>query len=453
MNSTIEISSKIKKFNKLIKVPGDKSISIRSLLLSSQAVGISKIYNLLESDDVISTINSLRKLGIKIIKKKNRYFVYGRGLDGYNYKNNTIINAGNSGTFARLICGLIASNPRSIKLIGDKSLSRRDFSRVIKPLSMIGVNFKSKNNKLPQIITGNNLLRPITYKELKGSSQVKSSIMLAALNTPGTTILKCIPSRNHTELMFKNCLKIPISVKKNNNFDVIRIKGGNRFNRFDYTVPGDISSASFFIVLTILSDNSEITIKNVNINNTRTGIIDIIKKMNAKVKFKNKKKYKGEINADILVKSSKNLKSINCPKSFNTRSIDEFLIIFLLCAKANGISKFNGIQELRHKESDRLKVASNFLKMIGVKVEERFDSLKIYGNPKLYLSKKYVIKNYFKDHRVFMMACVAALTLGGTFEIHDKESIKSSFPNFLNIIKELGAKYKIRKKTHKYGKK
>ena len=164
--------------------------------------------------------------------------------------------------------------------------------------------------------------------------------------------------------------------------------------------------------------------------------------MKAKIKVSNLRNYRGERLADILVKSSKNLKGIKCPRSLNTKSIDEFLIIFLACAKAKGVSEFTGIKELRQKESDRLKIAAKFLKSIGIKVDEKFDSLKIYGNPDISLKKTIIVKNFLKDHRVFMMSCVAALTLGGCFKIYDKSSINSSFPNFLVLLKKLGAKIK-----------
>ena len=221
---------------------------------------------------------------------------------------------------------------------------------------------------------------------------------------------------------------------------IIKIIGKKQYKGFDYKVPGDISSASFFIALTLLIKNSKILLKNINVNKSRTGIIDILKKMNVKVKLKNKKIYNGEPIADIFIKSTNKIKAINCPSSYNSRSIDEFLIIFLICAKAKGVSYFRGLKELRNKESDRLKIAINFLKMIGIKAISKSNNLKIYGNPNLKLKKTFVVKNFKKDHRVFMMSCIAALTLGGTWKILDKDSINSSFPNFLNILKYIGAK-------------
>ena len=440
MKNYLSINSLIPSFNKVLNVPGDKSISIRWVLLASQAIGKSKAYNLLESDDVISAIVSMRKLGVKILKRRDCYEIKGVGLSGFSHKNNINLNAGNSGTFARLLCGTLAGNVKNVRVTGDSSLSKRDFSRVVKPLELFGISIKTKKNKLPITIKGSKYLRPIFYKEDKGSAQVKSAILLASLNTPGQTIVKSKMSRNHTELMFKNCLKIPLNLKKYKNYEIIKVEGKTNYKSFDYKIPGDISSAAFFIALTILANKSSLKMKNVNYNNSRTGIIEILKKMKAKIKVTNIKNYKGEKVADIFVSSSENLIGVNCPKSLNTKSIDEFLIIFLLCAKAKGISKFIGINELREKESDRLKIGASFLRSIGIKVDEKFDSLKIYGNPNLKIKKQVIIKNFLKDHRVFMMSCVAALTLGGNFKIYDKKSINSSFPNFLNLLKKLGAK-------------
>ena len=440
MKNYLSINSLIPSFNKVLNIPGDKSLSIRWVLLASQAIGKSKAYNLLESDDVISAIISMRKLGVEILKRRDCYEINGVGLSGFRHKNNINLDAGNSGTFARLLCGTLAGNIMNVNVTGDSSLSKRDFSRVVKPLELFGINIKTNKNKLPMTIKGSKFLRPIFYKEEKGSAQVKSAILLASLNTPGQTIIKSKISRNHTELMFKNCLKIPLKLKKYKNYEIIKVDGKTNYKGFNYIIPGDISSAAFFIALTILANKSRLKIKNVNYNKSRIGIIEIFKKMRAKIKVTNITKYNGEKVADISVTSSKNLIGINCPKSLNTKSIDEFLIIFLVCAKAKGISKFIGISELRQKESDRLKMAAKFLKSIGIKVDEKFDSLKIYGNPDLKIKKKVIIKNFLKDHRVFMMSCVAALTLGGNFKIYDINSINSSFPNFLDLLKKLGAK-------------
>ena len=439
MPKHICINKKIPPYNKTIQVSSDKSLSIRTILLASQAVGISKISNLLESEDVLNTLKIIKKLGINYKKKKNCYEIYGFGLNGFNPKNNTVINAGNSGTLGRLILSLLIKTDKKIKLIGDKSLSKRDFSRVTKPLKLFGANIKSKKNFLPVKIEGTEFLRPINYLENIGSAQIKTACCFAALNAPGTTFIRARKSRNHTELLFKY-LKIPIKVKSNKKFDLIKIKGLKQYNAFKYSIPGDISSSAFFIVLTLLSKNSEITIRNVNVNESRIGLIKILKMMNCKITFKNKRIYKGEKTADIFVKSSRILKPINCPSSLNSSAIDEFLLIFLIAGvKTKGISKFNKLGELNKKESPRLDIAIKFLRMIGVKVVRNKDDIKIYGKPKLNLNRNYHIKNFLKDHRIFMMSCIAALTLGGNWKINDKDSINTSFPKFLNILKNLGA--------------
>ena len=439
MPKNIYIDKKIAPYNKTIQVSSDKSLSIRTVLLASQAVGISKISNLLESEDVLNTLKTIKKLGIKYKKKNNFYEIQGFGLNGFSPKNNTIINAGNSGTLGRLILSLLIKTDKKVKLVGDKSLSKRDFSRVTKPLKLFGANIKSNKKFLPIKIQGNQFLRPINYIENIGSAQIKSACCFAALNAPGITSIRARKSRNHTELLFKY-LKIPIKIKSNKNFDLIEVRGLQQFNAFNYTIPGDISSSSFFIVLTLLSNNSKIIIRNVNINESRIGIIKILKMMNCKITFKNKKIYKGEKNADIFVKSSKALKSINCPSSLNSSAIDELILCFLVAAKAKGISIFRNLGELNKKESPRLDIAVKFLRMIGIKVVRKENNIKIYGKPELNLKGKYHIKDFLKDHRIFMFSCIAALTLNGSWVIEDKDSINTSFPKFLNILRSLGAR-------------
>ncbi len=439
MTNHIFINKVIKSFNKKIKVSADKSISIRTILIASQAVGISKISNLLESEDVLNTLKAIQKLGINCKKIGNVYSIEGFGLNGFNIKKNTTINAGNSGTLARLILGLLIKSKKKVKLIGDKSLSKRDFSRVIKPLKLFGANIKSKNNLLPIEIIGTNFLRPIKYYEKIGSAQVKSCIILSALNTPGVTTVNAKKSRNHTELMLK-FLNHPVKVVEKGQFEEISIKGLTQYDGFDYNVPGDISSAAFFIVLTLLSDDSRIIIKNVNVNRSRIGIISILNKMGSDIKLKKKKLYNGEKIADIYVRSKKNLKAINCPSTLNSSAIDEFLIIFLVAAKAKGISKFKDLGEMNKKESKRLDLAEKFLKLIGIKVERYKNNINIHGNPNLVLKDTYEIKNFLKDHRIFFLSCITALTLGGKWKINDRDSINTSFPNFLKILEQLGAK-------------
>ncbi len=437
MKKVILINKKIKNFNKKINISGDKSLSIRWVLLASQATGWSKAYNLLMSEDVIAALDSIKKLGIKVKQKKNYCEIYGNGINNFKYKKNITINAKNSGTLGRLMLGLLIKSPQKIRLIGDKSLSKRDFSRVTMPLKRFGARFNYKfKDKLPLTILGSKSVKGINYIENKGSAQCKSCVMLAALNASGTTSIKAKKSRNHSELLFKY-LKIPIKIKRTQKYDFIDIKQPKKIKAFNYRIPGDISSSAFFIVLTTLVDNSKLLIKDVNINPSRTGVIKILKKMGAKIFFKNIRSYKGEKISDILIKSSKNLKAINCPSELNSSAIDEFLIIFLVAARAKGVSYFRDLSELNQKESPRLDWGAKILNMMGIKTELTKDSIKIYGQPNLEIKKPIIIKNYLKDHRIFMMSTIAALTCGNRWAIHDKDSINTSFPSFLKIIKEI----------------
>ncbi len=443
MGKKLFINNKYNSFKKTISIDGDKSISIRTLLLGSQAFGKTSIENILLSEDIINSINCLKKLGINITLDKKKCSIYGNGLNGFNYKKNTVLNAGNSGTFARLILGLLVKSPYYIKLIGDKSLSKRDFERVILPLQKIGANFKINDKKtLPLKIIGSAFTNPINYLENRGSAQCKSTVMLAALNSPGETVIRAKKSRDHTENIFKH-LGIPIIVKRNKHFDIIKIKGQIFFKSFKYKVPSDPSSCAFFIVLTLLSKNCELKIKNVNVNQSRIGYIKILNKMGAKIKIKNVRSKYRERHADIYVKSQPNLKKINCPPSLNSNLIDEFLILFLAAAKANGVSSFSNLGELNKKESPRLKLGSKLLNQLGIKTKLTKDSIKIFGNPKVYLRKTINIKNYYKDHRIFMTSVIAAFTFGGKWNIDDPDSYKSSFPSFLDIIKKLGYRFKL----------
>ena len=437
MTNSIVIKKKLKNFNKKIIVSADKSISIRWVLFASLASGNSKAENLLISEDVKAAIKTVRKLGIKVISNNKFCKIFGKGINGFNYKRNLTLNAENSGTLGRLILGFLINTTKPIKLIGDKSLSTRDFKRISDPLSKFGGVFKLKNNKnLPLTIYESKNLRPISYSENRGSAQCKSAVIFAGMRTSGTTFIKAKKSRNHTELMCKY-LKLPVTVENKKNYDLIKVKKVKEIKPFDYKIPSDISSSSFFIILTALSKNSKLLIKDVNINPTRIGIVSILKKMGVNIIFQNQKTYKGEKLADIKIEGGKKLKAINCPTNLNSGAIDEFLVIFLVAAKAKGISYFKDLAELNQKESPRLKWGSKILNMMGVKNIVTNSSIKIYGNPNLEIRKKIIIKNYLKDHRVFMTSVIASLSFGGEWHIYDKDSIKTSFPNFLKIINEL----------------
>jgi len=282
----------------------------------------------------------------------------------------------------------------------------------------------------------------INHEEKIGSAQVKSSIILASLNAPGITKIRELKkSRNHTENLLK-FFGASIKIKKFKNQNLINIKGQSDFKAFDLIIPGDTSSVAFFIVLTLLNKNSKIKIKNINLNPTRIGAIKILKKMNAKIKLINLKNAFGEKVGDIVVKSS-SLKSIKCPTSLIPSAIDEFPILILAAAKAKGVSIFNGLGELNKKESPRLNLMNNILNQIGIKTKLKNESIKIFGNPKITLSKSYKINTSF-DHRICMTAFVMAQIFGGQIKIKNCNSISTSFPKFLNLMKKIGAKYEIK---------
>tara|TARA_B100000214_G_scaffold250606_1_gene184178 strand:+ start:369 stop:1688 length:1320 start_codon:yes stop_codon:yes gene_type:complete len=434
MPNKIIFKKKIENFNKKISIPGDKSLSIRWVLISSLSKGISTAQNLLMSKDVLAAIQTVKKLGVKVVFNNQTCKIFGVGINGYKYKKNIVINAKNSGTLGRLILGLLIDAPVPIKMIGDKSLSKRDFKRIADPLSKFGATFKlNKNYGLPLIIKGSKKLKPINFYENRGSAQCKSSVILAGIKTNGKTIIKAKKSRNHTELLFKH-LKLPIKIKRKKNFDLIEVNKVKKINPINYKIPSDISSSAFFIALTVLSKKSQLTIRDVNINPSRVGMLTILKKMGVKISFEKKRIYNGEPIANIIVKSPKILKSLNCPSKLNSSAIDEFLVIFLIAAKAKGVSFFKNLEELNKKESPRLKWGAKILKMMGIKIITTKNSIKIFGNPKLEITKKIIIKNYLKDHRVFMASVIGALSFGGIWHIHDKDSIKTSFPSFLKTL-------------------
>ena len=234
---------------------------------------------------------------------------------------------------------------------------------------------------------------------------------------------------------------MPIRVHKKKDYDLIKVSGTKKIKPLHYNIPSDISSCSFFIVLTALSKKSKLKIKNVNINPTRIGILKILNLMGIKIRVQNISNYKGEKIADLIIKSQKKFKPINCPTKLNSSAIDEFLLIFLVAAKANGVSYFKKLSELNQKESPRLLWGSKILNKMGIKTILTKDSIKIYGNPNLKIKKEIIIDKYLKDHRVFMSSVIAALVFGGEWKISDKDSINTSFPSFLNKIKRLGAKF------------
>ena len=444
-NFSVFVNNTIKKINKSIFVESDKSISHRALLIASQCLGPSTLKNILESEDVKNTIICLKKLGVKIIKKNKKYIVYGNGLGSFKKPQNNSLFAGNSGTLARMLISLISTHDNlKVRIFGDKSLNKRDMQRIMRPLSKIGCNFYPKNKTtLPIVVEGTSMPLAMNHEEKIGSAQVKSAILLAALNTPGTTkVEEKVISRNHTENLLTT-INADIKIQKKKNGNIISIQGQKNLSGFNLKVPGDPSSAAPFIALTLLTSKSKLLIKNVNCNPTRIGFLKILKKMNADIKIKNLKMESKELVGDVIVKSS-NLKRIKCSRKLVPLAIDEFPLLFVVASLTNGISTFYGIKELRHKESDRIKNMEIGLNQIGIKTKSTKDSLVIYGNPNIKIRKKLKIfpKN---DHRIAMAFFCLSQLVKGKVQIHNFQTVNTSFSKFLFLMKKIGAKYEIKK--------
>ena len=429
------MDKKLPKFVGTINIPGDKSISHRALIIGSQATGIVKVTNLLESADVFSTMNALRKFGVDIIKRGKDYYVYGLVVGGLKEYNGTI-NCGNSGTTARLMMGLLSTYPITINFTGDKSLSKRPMGRVINLLREFGANALPENkNTMPFKFLGSYVGLQNDQKLNVPSAQLKSAWCLAALNTKGiSTLEERFETRDHTEIMLKY-LNANIKVKKSKNKKIISIFGKTPIDAKDISVPGDISSAAFMIILALISKNSKVIIKNVLLNPTRTGILDVLKKMKAKIKIKNKKTICGELVGDIEAKSS-NLKAAVVPDKMAPRLIDEYPILFIAACFAKGTSQFKGIEELRVKESDRIQSMELGLKPLGVKISSTKNSVKITGTNSFKLNKKIKI-DAKGDHRIAMSFYILSQVLNKPFKIKDFNYVKTSFPSFTKTINKL----------------
>ena len=448
MNSkkfNVFLNSKIGPFNKTIQVDADKSLSIRSFLIGSISEKISTTKNILESEDVKSTINVCKKLGVKIKKiKTGKYKIFGKGLGCFYAKKNTSLNVGNSGTLARLLIGILSTTPDiNIKVTGDSSLNKRNMKELINLMSKFGASFLPKKKYLlPLKIISSSMPVGIDYKAGE-SAQLKSAVIFAGLNSYGiTTIEEKIKSRDHTEnLLIKN--KQSIKIKKGNK-KIIKIFGKKNLNPLDINVGGDPSSAAFFTALTLLNRNSFIKIKNVGLNPSRIGFYKILKKQNAKLRFINVKKRNNEISGDIEVKSCK-LKPIKTKANMYPSTTDEYLLLFLIAAFQNGVSVFEGISGLANKESSRAFEMKKILNQIGIKCVLKKDQMKIYGQKMIDASRKKIKVSNLQDHRIAMCAFILAILTKAKTKIKNFETVYTSSPSFLKIMKNLGAKFEIQK--------
>ena len=443
---SLKLNNKIGSFNKSIKVDSDKSISIRSFLIGSICQNISFAKNVLESEDVMSSIHNLRKLGVKIQRvKPQSYKIFGKGLGSLFAKKNLTLNFGNSGTLARLLIGILSTTPDiEIKIQGDKSLNKRSMKKLIDIMSEFGAEFlpKGKFNFPLKLISTE---MPICIKYKAGvSAQLKSAVIFAGLNSFGTTeIIENAKSRDHTEnMLLQNSQSIII---KKGKIKTITILGKKNLEPINISVPGDPSSAAFFTALTLLSKNSFLKIKNVGLNPTRIGFYELLKNHGANIKFYNKKKINNEIIGDISVKSGQLKKPIIASRTFYEKTTDEFPILFCVAALTKGVSIFKGIEDLANKESNRIKEMQKVLKQIGIKSFAKKNEIKIYGSNFIKDKNKNITVPNLGDHRICMSTTILSLATGIKTKINNFETVKTSSPNFLKIIKSLGAKFEISK--------
>ena len=440
------LNNKISAFKKIIKVDADKSISIRSFLIGAICQNISVAENILESDDVLSAIQCLKRLGVKIKKlKSKKYLIYGRGLGSLTLKRNVKLNFGNSGTLARLLIGILSTTPGiTVKLEGDHSLNKRSMKSLVKLMNKFGAHFFPKNKfNFPLKLISSEMPIGINY-DAGVSAQLKSAVILAGLNSFGNTvIMETQRSRNHTEnMLMKNSQIISVKDKQKK---IVTIVGKKYLNPLKINVPNDPSSAAFFSALTLLNKNSSLTIKNVGLNSTRTGFYQLLKKQGAKIKFKNLKKNNNELRGDIVIKSCK-LKPINASKFYYTNMTDEYPILFVMAALIKGTSTFKGIKDLANKESNRILEMQKILKQINVKSKFSKGVLKIFGKGMIDPTNKTIKVPNRGDHRLCMSSFILALLTGVKTKINNFETVFTSSPSFLKIMRnDLGVKFEIKK--------
>ena len=410
--------------NGTICIPGDKSISHRSIIIPSISSGICEISNILKSDDVLRTINAFKEMGVEIKEESNKIIISGKGLDSLK-KPNKELYLGNSGTSARLLTGLLSAQSFDSVLTGDKSLSSRPMKRITDPLEEMGAKIETQDGKLPLYIKGAMLKN--TKVQIKiPSAQIKSGLILAALNTEGNSYInEQHITRDHTEIMLKT-FGADIETKKFGTYSEIRINGRKNLTPKNIDVPADLSSSAFFIVAALINKNSNITLKNININPTRNGLLIALEKMGANIKISNQKTIAGEIVADINVKYSV-LHGCELDKEMAKLMIDEYPILSVAASQANSPSYFRGLGELRVKESDRLELINHNLNMCGCFSEIIEDDLFINPTKNKEIINPEIRTNY--DHRIAMSFAVLGSKIGKLY-INESESITTSFPTF-----------------------
>ena len=416
-----------------IKVPGDKSISHRSIMLGSIADGVTKVSGFLEGEDSLATLSAFKDMGVKIERNGSNVTINGVGKYGLKEPINSL-NLGNSGTSIRLMSGLLSAQSFDSELCGDESLSKRPMGRVIEPLRLMGADISGNDSKPPLLIKGGKQLSSIEYTLPVASAQIKSCLLLAGLYSDGkTTIIENGISRDHTERMLKG---FGYDVTSSSN--TISLMGGGSLKSCDIEVPSDISSAAFFMVAGCISENSSIVLEAVNINPTRTGVIDILRLMGGNIELLNQRLQAGELIADIKVTSSE-LKGIEIPENLVPLAIDEFPVLFIAASCAKGETVLTGARELRVKESDRIQVMADGLTALGIDNEVLDDGIRIIGGE--FKEQTSSIKSHH-DHRISMAFAIASVKSKFNIEIEGVDNVKTSFPNFVELANSIGMKIK-----------
>lgn len=441
---TSYISHKSKQLTGKAHVPGDKSISHRALMLGSQALGRTRIRGLLEGEDVIATANALRHMGVDIQQHADHWEVSGVGIGGLQCPAD-VLDCGNSGTSARLLMGLVAPYPFTSFFTGDASLRKRPMGRVTEPLNKMGVSFLSNSGdmvKLPLAVIGSRQTVPITYEMPVASAQVKSAVMLTALNTLGkTTIIEKAPTRDHTEKMLQY---FGIKVEVDGPRITVEGKQQQTYQDREFDVPSDPSSAAFLAVAALITEGSKLNIPNVCMNKHRTGLFVTLKEMGAKLEYANERQVAGEDVADIIVESSE-LRGIEVPAERAPSMIDEYPILAVAASFAKGTTKLQGLEELRVKESNRFNAIIDSLTACGVDVAADGDDITINGNGSVPGGGQ--IKTHL-DHRICMSFLVMGMAAESPVEIDSAEPIATSFPGFIDLCNMLGAKIHPERRAH-----
>jgi 3-phosphoshikimate 1-carboxyvinyltransferase len=412
-----------------IRVPPDKSITHRAVLLSSLANGTSTIKNPLTAEDCLSTAACVDALGCKVEKKDGLWRVTGKGLWGY-HKPASALNCGNSGTTMRLMSGILAGQEFESEMIGDASLSSRPMDRVAKPLTEMGARFSMREGRFaPYKIQGTRFLRPVHWKNPVASAQVKSAVLLAGLHVEGeTSFEEPSTSRDHTERMLSACGATVMQAGFR-----VSVKGPASLRAQEWVVPGDFSSAAFFIAAAVLVDNAEVTLEEVNVNPTRTGFLTVLQSMGAKIILENQRNIGGEPVADLIVKGRADLRPAKIDENIVPQLIDEIPVLAVVATQARGTSILRGIEELRVKESDRIAAIAANLRALDAHVEEEKAGLLIEGPTPL----KGAVVDARGDHRIAMSMAVASLIAHQQTTITGSESVAISFPNFWDLLKQL----------------